>query len=76
MYSHLLRSRIQTTSGTPSGAGNSEVSGDLPVFEAHPGGDVVEGGETTARVVPPPIPERARPTDRYSYHEAVNHTVF
>ena len=75
----MLRSRIQTTPGTSCGgaSNNAQVSPDLPVFEAHPGGDTNEGGDTGgARVVPPPIPERARPTDRYSYHEAINHAVF
>ncbi|XP_050699616.1 PH and SEC7 domain-containing protein-like isoform X5 [Eriocheir sinensis] len=67
-YVYLLRSKLSTQSPgqqQQQQGGATGESGELPVFEVHPPGEegqegVERGG---ARVVPPPIPERARPSD-------------
>ncbi|KAK3871166.1 hypothetical protein Pcinc_022206 [Petrolisthes cinctipes] len=71
-YVYLLRSKL-ASQPPPSGIDPPQ---DLPVFEARAAGEGTEAGERGARVVPPPIPERARPGDRYSYQQAVHHNAF
>lgn len=75
-YVYLLRSRLSSQQSGQQGTNAGIDVGDLPVFEARPAGEGAEGGERGARVVPPPIPERARPGDRYSYQQAVHHNAF
>ncbi|XP_069177991.1 PH and SEC7 domain-containing protein-like isoform X1 [Procambarus clarkii] len=75
-YVYLLRSRLTSQPPGQQGAGAGLDVGDLPVFEARPTGEGAEGGDRGGRVVPPPIPERARPGDRYSYQQAVHHNAF
>ncbi|XP_037799941.1 PH and SEC7 domain-containing protein-like [Penaeus monodon] len=62
-YVYLLRSRLTSQQSGQQGTNAGIDVGDLPVFEARPAGEGAEGGERGARVVPPPIPERARPGD-------------
>nr|XP_053642298.1 PH and SEC7 domain-containing protein-like isoform X2 [Cherax quadricarinatus] len=62
-YVYLLRSRLTSQPPGQQGAGAGVDVGDLPVFEARPTGEGAEGGDRGGRVVPPPIPERARPGD-------------
>ncbi|XP_069976917.1 PH and SEC7 domain-containing protein 1 isoform X5 [Penaeus vannamei] len=62
-YVYLLRSRLSSQQSGQQGTNAGIDVGDLPVFEARPAGEGAEGGERGARVVPPPIPERARPGD-------------
>ncbi|XP_071514522.1 LOW QUALITY PROTEIN: uncharacterized protein Efa6 [Panulirus ornatus] len=62
-YVYLLRSRLSSQPPGQQGTGAGLDVGDLPVFEARPAGEGAEGGDRGGRVIPPPIPERARPGD-------------
>ncbi|XP_064114835.1 PH and SEC7 domain-containing protein-like isoform X6 [Macrobrachium nipponense] len=62
-YVYLLRSRLTTQQGGQQGTSSGLDVGDLPVFEARPVSDGSDGGDRGSRVIPPPIPERARPGD-------------
>ncbi|XP_068228217.1 PH and SEC7 domain-containing protein-like isoform X1 [Palaemon carinicauda] len=62
-YVYLLRSRLTTQQGGQQGTSSGIDVGDLPVFEARPVSDGSDGGDRGSRVIPPPIPERARPGD-------------
>ncbi|KAG0710782.1 PH and SEC7 domain-containing protein 3 [Chionoecetes opilio] len=65
-YVYLLRSKL-TTQSPGQQQGGAAGEGELPVFEVHPPcEEEPEGGEQRgggARVVPPPIPDRVRPSD-------------
>ncbi|XP_045117681.1 PH and SEC7 domain-containing protein-like isoform X2 [Portunus trituberculatus] len=69
-YVYLLRSKLNTQSpGQQQQLQQQQQQatgeGELPVFEVHPPGEegLEEIGVESARVVPPPIPERVRPSD-------------
>ncbi|KAK8402188.1 hypothetical protein O3P69_001349 [Scylla paramamosain] len=82
-YVYLLRSKLNTQSPGQQQQMQQQQQqatgeGELPVFEVHPPGEegLEEVGVESARVVPPPIPERVRPSDRYSYQQAIHHNAF
>ncbi|KAK8402189.1 hypothetical protein O3P69_001349 [Scylla paramamosain] len=72
-YVYLLRSKLNTQSPGQQQQMQQQQQqatgeGELPVFEVHPPGEegLEEVGVESARVVPPPIPERVRPSDSSS----------